>query len=56
MLNELVALERELERAKTNLIQHPDFNSFDAFRIFDIDGVGSITCNELQYSLADIGV
>lgn len=34
----------------------PDFNSFDAFRIFDVDGIGSITANELVYALADIGV
>jgi hypothetical protein len=38
------------------LVQHQDFNLFDSFRIFDIDGVGSITAKEFLYGLADIGV
>ena len=56
MLNEHIILERGLERAKEVLIQNQDFNLFDAFRIFDIDGVGSITAKEFFYGLADIGV
>jgi formyltetrahydrofolate hydrolase len=56
LLNELVALDRSLERAKQDVIQRPDFNTFDAFRIFDVDGVGAITESEFKYALADIGV
>jgi len=56
ILNKHVALERGLERAKEILIQHQDFNLFDAFRIFDVDGVGSITAKEFFYGLSDIGI
>lgn len=56
LLNELVALDRSLERAKQDVIQRPDFNVYDAFRIFDVDGVGSISESEFKYALADIGV
>lgn len=56
MLNEHIALERGLERAKQELIKHADFNLFDAFRIFDVDGVGSVSTKEFFYGLADIGV
>ena len=56
MLNEHIALERGLERAKQDLIQHSDFNLFDAFRVFDVDGVGSVNPKEFFYGLADIGV
>jgi len=56
MLSEHVALERGIERAKQVLVQHEDFNMWDAFRIFDVDGVGSITSKEFFYGLADIGI
>jgi Ca2+-binding EF-hand superfamily protein len=56
ILTEHVALERGLERAKQTLINHQDFNMFDAFRIFDVDGKGSISAKEFFYGLSDIGV
>ena len=56
LLNELVALDRSLERAKQDVIQRPDFNVYDAFRIFDVDVVGAISESEFKYALADIGV
>ena len=34
----------------------PDFNTHDAFRIFDIDNLGRVTAIDLSHGLADIGV
>ena len=34
----------------------PDFNTQDAFRIFDVDNLGSVTAADMTYGLADIGV
>lgn len=56
MVNEHISLERGLEKSKQVLVDHPDFNLFDAFRIFDVDGVGSVTAKEFFYGLSDIGV
>ena len=56
MLNEQVGLEREVESAKTSLVNHPDFNTYDCFRMFDIDGRGSLNASDIRYGLADIGV
>lgn len=55
-LREQISLERELENAKISLIQKPDFNVFDAFRIFDIDSRGWISLSDLKIGLSDIGV
>jgi Ca2+-binding EF-hand superfamily protein len=38
------------------LVQKPDFNLFDAFRIFDIDSRGWISQTDVKYGLNDIGV
>jgi Ca2+-binding EF-hand superfamily protein len=56
MLSEHVVLERNIERAKQVLVSHEDFNLFDAYRIFDVDGAGSITAKEFFYGLSDIGI
>ena len=56
MLNEQVQLDREDENAKTTLAMQPDFNTYDCFRMFDIDGRGSLGVTEIRYGLADIGV
>lgn len=42
-LREHVLLERELEDAKVNLAIKPDFNLFDAFKIFDLNSNGYIS-------------
>ena len=55
-LREQISLERELETAKISLIQKPDFNVFDAFRIFDIDSRGWVSLSDLKLGLNDIGV
>ena len=44
-----------LERAKINLAVRQDFNLIDAFRIFDEDGNGSISANQIVYGLNKIG-
>jgi Ca2+-binding EF-hand superfamily protein len=55
-MREQMSLEKELETAKINLSQKPDFNLFDAFRIFDVDSRGFVTHTDLKYGLNDIGV
>lgn len=55
-LREQISLERELENAKIALIQAPDFNLFDAFRIFDIDSRGWISLTDLKIGLNEIGI
>ena len=40
-----------IEQAKLQLIQNQDFNLFDAFKIFDLLGKGSLTIEELQTGL-----
>ena len=56
MLSEQVNLDKNVEIAKNETCTRPDFNTHDAFRIFDIDNLGSITALDLQHGLQDIGV
>ena len=56
MLNEQLSLDKRVELAKNEVASKHDFNTYDAFKIFDIDGVGSVSANDLRYGLADIGV
>lgn len=56
MLTEQLQLDRDVELKKNDVTSKHDFNTYDAFRIFDIDGVGSISGNDLKHGLADIGV
>ena len=55
-LREYINVERELENAKISLTQTPDFNVFDAFRIFDMDSRGWISLTDLKIGLNEIGV
>lgn len=55
-LREYMNLERELENAKISLTQTPDFNIFDAFRIFDMDSRGWISLTDLKIGLNEIGI
>jgi len=50
---QLIDQERLTEQAKINLITHADFNLFDAFKIFDILGRGSLTLSELYNALVN---
>ena len=49
-------MEKEIENAKISLAQRPDFNLFDAFRVFDIDNRGFITLSDLKSGLNEIGL
>ena len=48
--------ERDIDQAKIDLTNRPDFNLFDAFRIFDIDNRGYVLSSDLKYGLNDLGV
>lgn len=48
---QLIDQERLIEQSKINLIHHVDFSIFDAFRVFDNMGRGSITQQELFHGL-----
>jgi hypothetical protein len=50
---ELIELEKIIENQKIKLIQHLDFNLFDAFKIFDLMGRGSLTLAELYNGLVN---
>lgn len=41
----------QLEQAKVKLADHEEFNLIDAFRIFDVQGNGWITQNEIVTGL-----
>jgi len=50
-LKELIDLENNIERAKCDLILRTDFNIDDAFRLFELDGRGYLSENDLKYGL-----
>ena len=56
MINELIKLDKQVEAHKNDVASKHDFNTFDAFRMFDIDGVGSVSATDLKHGFADIGV
>lgn len=47
MVEEFAYLDRDVERSKHNLVAQPDFNTYDAFRMFDVDGRGVINAQDL---------
>lgn len=46
-MKEVIFVERDIESAKIDLALKSDFNLVDAFRIFDMRGLGFITSQEL---------
>ena len=56
MINEQVALDKRVELAKNDAVTRPDFNTYDAFRIFDIDNRGTVSRLDMVHGLADIGI
>jgi hypothetical protein len=50
-LKSIVFIERDIEAAKINLALKPDFNMMDAFRMFDIKALGSISLSDLMDGL-----
>ena len=55
-LKKLMQVETELEQEKINLALYPDFNCEDAFRIFEKNGRGFITKDDLKYGLYLLGI
>jgi len=51
VFKEQLDLERMLERVKIDLSLRTDFNLIDAFRVFDQDGKGWISPNEIKEGL-----
>ena len=47
LLREQLDLEKRLERAKIDLSLRTDFNLIDAFRVFDTEGKGWISSEEI---------
>lgn len=56
MIDEQVSLEHQVELAKQEAITKSDFNTHDAWRIFDIDNLGVISPMDMRHGLQDIGV
>jgi len=56
VLREMVYLEREVEVAKEDLALKSDFNLFDAFRLFDKEGNGTISAGEIELGLNNLGL
>ncbi|EGR34240.1 hypothetical protein IMG5_019570, partial [Ichthyophthirius multifiliis] len=55
-LKEFIIIDKDADELKTQLILMPDFNSEDAFRIFDKKGKGFVSKIELEINLNDIGI
>jgi Ca2+-binding EF-hand superfamily protein len=55
-MKEIISVEREIEAAKLSLSVRTDFNSMDAFRMFDINGKGWVNTLEVQIGLERMGV
>lgn len=51
MLNDLLNMELDLEKARIELAVKPDFNLTDLFRMFDIENKGYITFDEFKSAL-----
>ena len=50
-LKKLMEIESEIEQVKIDLSSNQDFNCEDAFRIFELDGRGSLDKEDLKYGL-----
>ena len=55
-LKQLMTTESQIECLKIKLALRPDFNCEDAFRIFELDGRGFLTCEDLKYGLGLLGI
>jgi Ca2+-binding EF-hand superfamily protein len=53
---DLIFLENELDRAKTDLALRSDFTVEDAFRIFELNGRNYITDLDFKYGLNSLGL
>ena len=55
-LKVLMKAEKEIEQIKIDLALRPDFNCEDTFRIFEKNGRGFLTKNDLKYGLFLLGI
>ena len=55
-LKVLMKGEKEIEQIKIDLALRPDFNCEDTFRIFEKNGRGFLTKNDLKYGLFLLGI
>ena len=55
-LRELMKIEDKIERAKVELALQCDFNCEDAYRIFELNGRGYVTVDDLQSGLGLLGI
>jgi Ca2+-binding EF-hand superfamily protein len=53
---DLIRIENELDRTKTDLALRSDFNIEDAFRLFELDGRGYITDIDFKYGLNSLDI
>jgi Ca2+-binding EF-hand superfamily protein len=49
-------LENKLEEAKIELSKKPDFNLFDAFKVFDTATLGWISIADMKNALGEMGI
>jgi Ca2+-binding EF-hand superfamily protein len=56
LFRDQLELEKRLERIKIDLTLRTDFNLIDAFRVFDVEGKGWITPQEVKEGLTIYGV
>jgi Ca2+-binding EF-hand superfamily protein len=51
-----MVVENEIENSKIDLALKPDFNCEDAFRIFELNGRGYLTPEDIRYGLNLLGI
>ena len=55
-LKVLIKSEKEIEFSKRDLMRQPDFNGEDAFRLFEKEGTGVVTKDDLIFGLKLLGI
>lgn len=55
-LRELLDLENQIEKAKCDMVIKSDFNSEDAFGVFEMDRRGYITDLDIKYGLNSLDI
>ena len=56
IFQDIIRLEKDLERQKVEITIREDFNLIDAFGILDSQGKGYITAVELRESINELGL
>lgn len=56
LFNEQIKISRDLEKLKIELSIRPDFNLIDSFRMFDLSDRGSVSVNEFESTLKELGL